>query len=342
MMVLMRLHLSIPRQFTLFGTLGVLFTLAALGIGLKTSYDVALQARKAQIQSLVETAVSTTEGFVALAAQGKMTTAQAQLGALTALRSARFDNGNYYFAFDSNNLYIAHAVKSMIGTNGYVLRDPYGTSTNPPMIDGARAGTPVFNSYYIPKAGQSTPQPKTSYAEAVPEWGWVIGTGLYTDDLRSIFIGRLVGLSEIFMPLFVLFLGLIYYMCRNVSSLLSSLTGSMEKVGNAQLDAEIPGLERQDDIGRMARRGAQFRDDAVEKRALEARAEADRSAADAERAANEAERAAAAKQQEFVVHAVATGLEKLSSGDLLFRLTEAFSADYEKLRAHSTPRVKTS
>src|ERR1700733_3904070 len=124
-MVLMRLRLSIPRQFTLFGTLGVLFTLAALGIGLKTSYDVALQARKAQIQSLVESAVSMTEGFVALAEQGKMTTAQAQQGALTALRAARFDNGNYYFVFDSANLFIAMPVKSYIGTNGYIQRDPY-------------------------------------------------------------------------------------------------------------------------------------------------------------------------------------------------------------------------
>ena len=56
-------------------------------------------------------------------------------------------------------------------------------------------------------------------------------------------------------------------------------------------------------------------------------------AAEAERQRKEAERAAAAKQQEFVVHSVATGLEKLSSGDLLFRLTTVFGGDYEKLRS---------
>ena len=82
----------------------------------------------------------------------------------------------------------------------------------------------------------------------------------------------------------------------------------------------------------MARRVAQFRDDAVEKRALEARAESDRTAAEAERAANEAARAETAAQQRLVVESVATGLEKLSSGDLLFRLTTAFGGDYEKLR----------
>ena len=44
----MRFGLSIPRQFTLLGALGVLFTLIALGIGLRTSYDIALQARKTE------------------------------------------------------------------------------------------------------------------------------------------------------------------------------------------------------------------------------------------------------------------------------------------------------
>ena len=54
--------------------------------------------------------------------------------------------------------------------------------------------------------------------------------------------------------------------------------------------------------------------------------------AEAERARNEAERAEAARQQQFVVDSVATGLEKLSGGDLVFRLSEMFSSDYEKLR----------
>ena len=62
---------------------------------------------------------------------------------------------------------------------------------------------------------------------------------------------------------------------------------------------------------------------------------------EAERAANEAARAEAAKQQEFVVHSVATGLEKLSAGDLLFRLTTAFSGDYEKLRGDFNAAMAT-
>jgi methyl-accepting chemotaxis protein len=328
----MRSGWSIPRQFTLLGALGVLFTLIALGIGFRTSYDIALQARKVELSNLISSITSTAAGFVTLASEGKMTTAQAQQEALTAIAGARFDGGNYFFVYDASGTVLYHPNKAFIGTNRYNHRDMYGNPDAAPLIVAAEAGQPTFITYYQTKAGADVPLPKISYAAAVPGWGWVIGAGLYVDDLRAALIGQLVRMGEIFLPLFVAFLGLIYFMRRSVSSVLSSLTICMEQIAGAQLDSDIPGLDRGDDIGRMARRVAQFRDDAVEKRALEARAESDRTAAEAERAANEAARAETAAQQRLVVDSVATGLEKLSSGDLLFRLTTAFGGDYEKLR----------
>jgi methyl-accepting chemotaxis protein len=83
----------------------------------------------------------------------------------------------------------------------------------------------------------------------------------------------------------------------------------------------------------MARAVQVFKDAGLEKLRLEAEAKAVAAQVEAERAANEAARAEAAAQQRFVVESVASGLEKLSGGDLVFRLSEAFSTDYEKLRA---------
>jgi methyl-accepting chemotaxis protein len=113
---------------------------------------------------------------------------------------------------------------------------------------------------------------------------------------------------------------------------IQGLQGVMGKLSGGNLQASVTGTDRKDEIGGMARAVQVFKDAGLEKQRLEAEAVAQRAAAEQERQRTEAERAVAAKQQEFVVHSVATGLEKLSSGDLLFRLTEAFSADYEKLR----------
>ena len=63
----------------------------------------------------------------------------------------------------------------------------------------------------------SAPQPKIAYMVAVPEWGWVIGTGLYVDDLQTMLIDRLISLCEIFVPLFAGFLVLIFWMRRSIS-----------------------------------------------------------------------------------------------------------------------------
>jgi methyl-accepting chemotaxis protein len=110
------------------------------------------------------------------------------------------------------------------------------------------------------------------------------------------------------------------------------LQGIMDRLSSGDLQAKVTGADRRDEIGGMARAVQVFKDAGIEKQRLEAEAEAQRVAAEQERQRTEAERAAAAKQQEFVVHSVATGLEKLSSGDLLFRLTAEFGGEYEKLR----------
>jgi methyl-accepting chemotaxis protein len=113
----------------------------------------------------------------------------------------------------------------------------------------------------------------------------------------------------------------------------NGLQATMNKLANGDLQAKVIGIDRKDEIGGMARVVQVFKEAGIEKQRLEAEAQAQRAAAEQERQRTEAERAAAAKQQEFVVHSVATGLEKLSSGDLLFRLTTDFGGDYEKLRA---------
>jgi len=111
------------------------------------------------------------------------------------------------------------------------------------------------------------------------------------------------------------------------------LQGVMGRLSGGDLQAQVTGTDRKDEIGGMARAVQVFKDAGIEKQRLEAEAEAQRTAAEQERQRTEAERAAAAKQQEFVVHSVAEGLEKLSNGDLLVRLTTTFGGDYEKLRA---------
>ncbi|GAB0112650.1 methyl-accepting chemotaxis protein [Acidisoma sp. C75] len=325
-------RLSITHQFTLLGIIGVLITVIAAGIGLRTTYEAALTQKKMQVKNLVEAAVTLTNGFVYAAQTGVMTKAEAQSLARASLVNMRFGHDNYFFVYDGSGVTIAMPNPALIGTNRLNVRDAYGKIIIAPLIDAARAGHPIYRSYYFPHAGGTVPAPKISYMMAVPAWGWYIGSGLYVDDLRAQVIGSLEGMLSIILPLVLLFALIIYLMRRNVARVLGGLTRAMERLAHGDFDTAISGADRRDELGRMAKTLGVFRDAALEKERLEQEARHTRDLTARERAEAEAERAERAREQGRVVSSVAEGLSKLSSGDLLFRLATPFSADYEKLR----------
>jgi methyl-accepting chemotaxis protein len=124
-----------------------------------------------------------------------------------------------------------------------------------------------------------------------------------------------------------------FVLTRALAVPVAGMTSAMRQLASGDHAVTIPSVGRKDEIGQMASAVQTFKDAAIEKVRLEAEAETQRRQAEAERAANEAARAQAARQQKAVVDSLATGLERLSGGDLVCRLDERFAEDYEKLRA---------
>ena len=110
------------------------------------------------------------------------------------------------------------------------------------------------------------------------------------------------------------------------------LQQSMAKLAGGDLTANVAGEDRKDEIGAMARAVMVFKENGIKARALEQDAGEARDAAEKERKRSEAALAEIARQNAAVVRRLAEGLEKLSAGDLTFRLIEAFPSDYEALR----------
>jgi methyl-accepting chemotaxis protein len=113
---------------------------------------------------------------------------------------------------------------------------------------------------------------------------------------------------------------------------LNGLLDVMKRLAQGDYQARIDGAQRRDEIGAMSRALEVLKEAGLAKERLEAEAASQRSLTDEERRQNEQARALSAKAQANVVNAVGAGLEHLARGDLTFRLNEAFTADYEKLR----------
>ena len=110
------------------------------------------------------------------------------------------------------------------------------------------------------------------------------------------------------------------------------MTRVMSRLAAGEHGLETPFKTRGDEVGEMARAVEVFRASALERNELQQREIEERERADKARENAANARDAASAQRTGVVGALATGLERLSVGDLGCRLDEPFPAEYEKLR----------
>ncbi|MEE2763810.1 MAG: methyl-accepting chemotaxis protein [Pseudomonadota bacterium] len=104
------------------------------------------------------------------------------------LRQLRFnDSGSagYIFAYDTNGVNVMHGVKPALeGKNLWDFQDPNGTYLIRELVKVARGG-----GGYVPYGWQNSDTgevaPKLGYAEMLPKWGIMIGTGFWVDGLEA-------------------------------------------------------------------------------------------------------------------------------------------------------------
>jgi methyl-accepting chemotaxis protein len=120
------------------------------------------------------------------AASGVMPLSEAQSAAKEALRKARFDNGNYVWINDQRPAMIMHPTNPALeGQDLSDFRDPNGLAFFVEMARICKERGEGTVRYMWPKPGSKEPAPKISYVKLYPPWGWIIGTGVYVDDVEA-------------------------------------------------------------------------------------------------------------------------------------------------------------
>lgn len=114
---------------------------------------------------------------------------------------------------------------------------------------------------------------------------------------------------------------------------LKGMATVMGQLSNGDTSIDIPGRGRKDEVGAMAGAVEVFRQGAIEKKKLEAEADANRANAEAQRIATQQKAEAdAGERLRIATSGLATGLRRLASGDLAFALNDKFAPEFEPLR----------
>jgi len=108
---------------------------------------------------------------------------------LEQIAKIRFSNNGYIFVVSYDGTTLMNDVqREMIGKNQWDIIDPNGVK----IVQEERKavenpeGEFIFYSWYKPNA--KVPTPKISYVKGIPDWEWMIGTGIYLEDIDKIIL----------------------------------------------------------------------------------------------------------------------------------------------------------
>lgn len=140
-----------------------------------------------KLQELVDLPLSEINRQYELAQSGAKTEAEAKKEVAEIISKLRYSEVEYFWINDTEGNMIMHAVKPELnGTSVLDIKDPDGKFIFREFIDIVKSKGSGIVRYQWPKPGKDQPQPKISYVEGFDKWQWIIGTGVYVDDLREI------------------------------------------------------------------------------------------------------------------------------------------------------------
>ena len=140
-----------------------------------------VNARRAELKNYVQLAMSEIAPMV----QAGGDVAGAKERALRLLESMTYGDDGYFFVYDLHGTVLMHPrQRDLVGQDLSELRDAQGNRTIQALLARARAGG-GFVDYMWRRPSTGRIAPKLGYVTEIPQWGWMIGTGLYRDDIDA-------------------------------------------------------------------------------------------------------------------------------------------------------------
>jgi methyl-accepting chemotaxis protein len=257
----------------IYALIGLSF-MGLLGIAFLDSRELASslkQQKQIELKHLAELALGIVKEEHAASQKGDIAVADAQKRAMTRVAALRYGNNDYFWINDMQPRMVMHPMKPELnGSDLSANKDPNGKALFVDFVNVVRKDGAGFVPYEWPKPGFERPQPKLSYVVGFAPWNWVIGTGVYIDDLdaqtwastqRSLLAAGLV---------LLLALGVSVFVARGITRPLQRMTGAMKDLAGGKLDVEVPGIGRRDEVGEMADAVEVFKNNASARQELEA------------------------------------------------------------------------
>jgi PAS domain S-box-containing protein len=148
-----------------------------------------MDRKREMIHALSESAMGSIRYYAKLAEAGAISTIEAKLQAASHLKSLRYgpDGKDYFWINDTHPTMIMHPYRpDLVGQDVTDTKDPAGKKLFQAFLETVKeSGGGYVNYHWQWQDDPSRIFSKISYVQEYPQWHWIVGTGVYVEDIRT-------------------------------------------------------------------------------------------------------------------------------------------------------------
>ena len=186
--------------------------------------------------------------------------------ALSFVKAMRYNSADYFWINDIHAVMVMHPIKPALdGKDLSDFKDPKGKKIFVEFSNVGKSTGQGTVDYMWPKPGQEEPVPKLSYVKLFSPWNWVIGTGIYIDDVEAVVAAKAAEIKTaqasqrnqliaIIVVVMAVTLGLIVWITQRITVPIRNTSEMLKDAaeGEGDLTRRLD-VQSRDEVGEMAK-----------------------------------------------------------------------------------------
>lgn len=229
--------LSISQRLWLILIVAMAMLLALGLLMLKQIHDDLNEGKAQKTRHVVQAASGVLDYYHGLETAGSLNRDAAQQQALQVISKMRYDQGDYFWINDLRPFMVMHPTNPKLdGKDLSAIKDPDGVAIFNEMVALAKTQGSGNLAYRWPKPGADEPVAKTSYVQVFEPWGWVIGSGVYIDDIQAEFQAQVWKASAAGLTIALFMVVLVRLIARSIARPLKEAVQAMSNIASGESD----------------------------------------------------------------------------------------------------------